>query len=599
MLVDLSSVTTEDLAWLLLGRLEQEAEGMTNETVEICHEVLTEAVSVLREEMNDRTPLLNLPVEILVRILEYVPDPIDCNASLEYNFRPFWQYEALDSSMLIPVTHTCRRLREVMLSTPLLWSTVVASSSLDEPIAQEFISDLILRSENVPLKVLLSPSKQFTKLVDSFYPKNAHRVQELHLTDVGHRHMKYLESLLSLESPLLRSYSFDGRAGSLSKWHTHALPIPMNAAASLRDLYINEVPLLPEIPLPNITHLALCNISLPGLHGKIEHVLRGCPNIVYLALSNDVRLDELDQDPAPLHLQHLRRLTLNTVDAYSLKFYLSLIPPTTHTIALQVLTYQPDIWTINHGPQVANCIQSPIKRLAFGGHRDWSTVDFTVSVTAVASSSVFHIVSYLAHSRKLVVREWLSHLLNLEVPSAFWAVREVWVTHGDERWTVHSESVARAIAGLPLLDTIVLSHRHSRTLMEPDLSLCPNVDDPLFNSPSLKNLRLIYYDSTGDSQLDDLKARRSRGVVRQSLAFYRMVVQLRTNAYRYFDRLVVQHEQTVEPTEEHIEVLREHFREVIVEVVDRRPSIPLPETCYETRLGPGGDFRKLVAGALW
>ena len=29
MLVDLSSITTDDLAWLLLGRLEQEAESMT------------------------------------------------------------------------------------------------------------------------------------------------------------------------------------------------------------------------------------------------------------------------------------------------------------------------------------------------------------------------------------------------------------------------------------------------------------------------------------------------------------------------------------------------------------------------------------------
>ena len=29
MLVDLSALSTEDLAWLVLGRLEQEGEGMT------------------------------------------------------------------------------------------------------------------------------------------------------------------------------------------------------------------------------------------------------------------------------------------------------------------------------------------------------------------------------------------------------------------------------------------------------------------------------------------------------------------------------------------------------------------------------------------
>ena len=78
-----------------------------------------------------------------------------------------------------------------------------------------------------------------------------------------------------------------------------------------------------------------------------------------------------------------------------------------------------------------------------------------------------------------------------------------------------------------------------------------------------------------------------------------MLSQLKTSAYRYFDRLLMQVHQTVEPSEEHIEILREYFKEVVVEVVDRRPGMPLPEACYEPRAGPGGDFRRQVAGALW
>ncbi|KAI1784698.1 hypothetical protein LXA43DRAFT_193722 [Ganoderma leucocontextum] len=554
--------------------------------------------------MNDRKPLLNLPVEILGRILEYIPDPIDDDFYDGHNFRPFWQHTVSDSLMLIPITHTCRQLREIALSTPLLWSTVIASPLQEVSSAQAFVSELMSRNRDVPLRVLLSPSKQFTKLVDGFYPMHARRVEELHLSDVGHRHMKYLESLLSHESPLLKSYSFDGRAGSLSKWHTHALPLPPNSAPALRDLHIDQVPLLPEVPLPALTHLALCNINLPGIHGKIARVVRSCPNLVTLILSNDVRLDVLDQDPEPLRLQHLRRLTLNTVDAHSLEFYLTLIPPANHQIALQVLNYQIDIWAIPSGPELARCIQGPIRTLAFGSHR--VTSDFTVSVTGIASNRAFHIVSSLAHSRRTTIGQWLDRLLGLAAAAhTFWAVREVWVTHGDQRWSVHSETVAAAIASLHMLDTIVFVRHRSRQAQtvevapEPDLSLCPDAEDPSFNSPLLKTVRIVCYSSGDgdDGQLGEPE-RRSSGL--QVLTFAAMLEQLKSGAkYRYLDRLVVQTDRGIVPIQDQVEKLREYIKEVLVETVDQRPTIPLPAICNEPRTGPGGDFRKVVAGALW
>lgn len=556
--------------------------------------------------MNARKPLLSLPVEILIRILECVPDHVDYDLYDGTSFRPFWRHTITDSLMLVPITQTCRRLREIALSTPLLWSTVIVSLPKEIFPEDVFVEELMGRNGDVPLRVLLSPSKQFTKLVDSFYPKHAHRIEELHLSDVGHRHMKYLESLLSHESPLLKSYSFNGRAGSLPKWHTHALPLPPRSTATLRDLHIDEVPLLPEVPLPALTHLALCKLNMPGLHSKIARVVRSCPNLVALALSNDVRLGDLDQDPEPVHLPHLRRLTLDAVDCHTLRFYLTLIPLSNHQIALQVLEYQLDMWSIPSGPELARCIQGPIRILAFGSHR--VTSDFILSVTAVASNRAFHIVSTLAHSRRTAISQWLDRLLGLGAAAhTFWAVREVWITHGDQRWDVHTETVAAAIATLHMLDTIVFVHCRSRqgqavlVAPEPSLSLCPDAESPSFNSPLLKTVRIVCH-AYGDGDVDQTGEAegRSGGFVLQALTFMGMLNQLRSGTrYRYLERLVIQTDRSVVPVQEQVEKLRDYLKEVVVETVDERPTIPLPAICREPRIGPGGDFRKTVAGALW
>ena len=275
-----------------------------------------------------------------------------------------------------------------------------------------------------------------------------------------------------------------------------------------------------------------------------------------------------------------------------------------------MLNYQLDMWSIPSGPELAHAIQGPIRTLAFASHRVGS--DFTVTVTAVASNRAFHIVSALAHSRRTAIGQWLDRLLGLDVGMAahtFWAVREVWVTHGDLRWGVHAETVAKAIAALHMLDTIVLVYHRSRQAqtvvggMEPDLSLCPDAEDPSFNSPLLKTVRVVCHahgSSDGDGDRVDEPGRRSSGFVLQPLTFVRMLEQLRSGErYRYLDRLIVQTDRSIVPDPEQVEKLREYIKEVVVETMDQRPTVPLPDICHELRAGPGGDFRKTVAGALW
>ena len=85
--------------------------------IESINNALAKATVVLREAHNERCPLLNLPIEILHKILELVPD--SCTRRWK-GYHPFWHNTLTDSSILIPVTHTCRRLREVALAHPII-----------------------------------------------------------------------------------------------------------------------------------------------------------------------------------------------------------------------------------------------------------------------------------------------------------------------------------------------------------------------------------------------------------------------------------------------------------------------------------------------
>ncbi|KAI0693759.1 hypothetical protein C8T65DRAFT_62611 [Cerioporus squamosus] len=573
----------EDITRTTLSQLQREAPSMSDDRIERCLEMLLKTVSDLREIANSRAPFCALPVEILDHIMEAITNPLEQSKELA-DFRPFWKSAARDNTMLVPITRTCRYLRTVALSNPLLWSTMITQSSF------AFISQ-VRRSDGVPLAVVVTPSKEFTNILDAFYPSHAHHIRELHFTDIGHRHINYVQSLMKFSAPGLMSYAVCGRTGNLRKWPTHSLPLSSTSTAALRDLYISGVPLLPSSPLPQLTHVALCDIEMRDLHIAIANLLACCPSLESLVLS------ELDDgsvpEPQPLRIpmERLRRLTIHELTEAAVRFYLALLPITSSQSATQLLGNGPSASVVSRW--LSDRASQPESTLAFTHMLPrWSSDWHYVALTVTSPDQVVHVLE-----EKTVISNghdlwnWCAQIVTHS--TALLGVREVWVTNVSRMRDDKFATLQSTIASLPALETLVLKdNRHAghTTLSSPDLSMCPSALDPSFHSDRLKTLRVIYGLSPESSS--------THSYVLYALSLADMFAQLRTGAYDYFEHLVVQLVRQLVINEADLSELREHFTTVQVQYVDGLPDLPLPAFCNESRAGPYGSRAQWV-GALW
>ncbi|RDX53012.1 hypothetical protein OH76DRAFT_1480055 [Lentinus brumalis] len=562
---------------MTLAQLQREAPHMSNDMIERCLDLLVQTAANVREIANAREPLCAVPVEVLHRILEAIPVPLYYRDGSIDTFQPFWHSATRDSARLIPLTQTCRHLRRVALSDPLLWSTVITHPSLA-------FRSYAWRNDSAPLAVVMTPFDGFTDILDAFYPSHAHRVRELHFTDMVHGRIDHLRSLMKFSSPGLRSYTFCGENSfgrdllkmSL-RWPGHSLPLPSGSTATLRDIHIQRIPLLPSSPLPQLTHLALCEIYMRGLHIAIANVLSLCPSLESLVLSSLFDIDNASiQDPQPLYMKELHRLTMPTqllIDA----------DPTTPLVSQ---------WLSLEAFQPATSIA--FTRTELYNH-DW------MSFTRVSSDHVAHV------SREFFSRgfdrsgtfrgspRWYAKLM--PPGESLLDVREVWVANSvSKERDVEFAFLQPTIASLPALETLVLrdhSHgggRSERDSIFPGLSMCPSMLDPSFQSHRLKTLRLIY----------GLRPSRHRSHTspKWRLSFKTMLTQLKTGAYDYLEHLVVQMGPQLVVRETDLVQLRAHFTTVQLENVDEDlPEMPLPSYCDDPRAGPHGS--QGWVGSIW
>ena len=373
-----------------------------NLQIQECHETLLRAVSALRGEINARTRLLKLPAEIFYLILDHLAEWKENSPTVATiqdlpegpHLQSIWRNGATSGTVFIPLSQTCRHLRSVVLSRPLLWNTVTATPPLFHP-------DWVLRSQHVPLIVVVAPSKDFTRILDGFYKQHSYRIQELHLTEIGHRHFNYLKHLIEAEHPLLRRLFVDGRIGSLSKWSTHSLPIPEGSASHLRVLCLKHVPLLPTTCLPHLTHLALQNVVIPQIYRSLLDVFVCCPSLESLILSltsySDSQYPDLGECTSLP--KNLRRVTFYIAEGFSekrdaLRFCLLLLSPLAQRLALQVLEVSPHLAeeTLLLGTHCSRQIPDREMVLAFSAIRhdpQEEGVHF-LSATLIAPQSVFN-----------------------------------------------------------------------------------------------------------------------------------------------------------------------------------------------------------------
>ncbi|RPD59390.1 hypothetical protein L226DRAFT_219533 [Lentinus tigrinus ALCF2SS1-7] len=578
-----SPVHIEDMTRVVLSQLEREAPELSGDTIKKCLELLANTASHLSEVANARVPFCALPIDILNQIMEAITDPLELSKEdADFRFEPFWLSAARNSDMLVPITRTCRYLRKVALSNPLLWKTLTTHSTPSIPFSQ-----LQRLCDGVPLTLVVAPSKDFTNILDAFYPSHAHHVRELHFTEIGHRHINYVRSLMQHSTPALTSYAFCGRTGDISKWPTHELPLPLTSAALLRDLYIRDVPLLPSIALPHLTHLALSKIEMRGLHTAVANVLSLCPNLEALVLAQLFQIDSATPDPQPLHMKKLRRLTLYGMTQTSLQYYLTLLPRGSPQSATQLLS------SFETASVLPNGTFENTTRIAFTYARP-ATPSFSrphhTELTMTTPDRVVHVVQELMNRSPL---SGLQYALGgwyegLSVHSARLSqVREVWFTNMCRANAEESQVVHSIVALLPALETLVITEEYAGNVhpVSPNLSLCPSAHDPSFQSRRLKNLRI----ACGLSSRSDP----THSYVLYALLFADMLAQLKTGAYDYLEHLVVLAVRQLVISEADLAQLREHFSTVKAEYVDVLPGMPVPACCNEPRAGIKWT------GALW
>ena len=180
------------------------------------------------------------------------------------------------------------------------------------------------------------------------------------------------------------------------------------------------------------------------------------------------------------------------------------------------------------------------------------------------------------------------------------AVREVWVTSVDPQTarllsrevTAHFKAV---IAALPVLETAVVVVgpgvvcAGDELHLEVDLGVLPSAHDPGLESPNLKTLRIVHKNfgascNTGEE-------------LGQKMRLTKLLDQIGTGAYGYFENVLLQVTQPLEMDEEDVAQLEACFRRVVFERVDNvHTAMPLPEYCKEPYAG-GGSGQWI--GSLW
>ncbi len=552
-------------------------------------------MALLRSATNMHRPLCSLPVEILTQIIDHVPKT-DTNWSLE----PFWYPGFQDSSSVLPLSRTCRRIRHITLSRSEWWQHLTSADDSSIPA-------LIARSQEHSLNVVIKDHSAPTICLRVLYASITPRMHGLHFLCTDYARLKSFGSFLQLIHPELESFTCCAINPSDQIWQRRRLAINHDQFPQLRHLVLKGVISRVTSPLTTLTHLILSQVSHPGLHVRVARLLRYCPNLKNLVLSRLFQGDTGGDDvPQPL-LPHLRRVVLHDLVSRSLRFYLSLTALSSGEVGLQILNVTANYGAFSFEPILSERLSEDPVMLGIGIclAADSLSEHTVVSITLATPVSALRIASTPELIEMSQYREaglWVERILSER--ERLRSVQEVWLVdgspevRGSEQIFDFGKNVRAVISALPALETAVLlavaDHGEGR-IRPPELSSClPNVvDDPSFDSQHLKTLRLVCCDTAvvgiqGDDR-DTAGIAMDASTPIKTLDLSRLLEELASSAYCYLENLVVQSTSSFCVSEEEDRQLREYFSTVSLERIIEPPRMPLPQCCVELDEGPGGS----------
>ena len=532
-------------------------------------------------------PLIALPTEILHNILEYIPDQRKKEGA--------WRVSVVDMPMLLPISMTCRRLRE--LTVPYLASrdSMGIAMGTVSPVCG-LTHSVITESRSRPLTVDLILDKDCSEAspdwhhLSALWPLLAARVIELHIA---------LESASTTGepwNPIFKRTCPRLEYFSLYNWQPE-VPVPFPSFAQgmtsqLRHLDLRLVTALPQCDFPILTHLALGDVNVS--HASIVGQLSRCPQLQSLVIRN-IRQRSSPSEPQlypDLSLPHLRRVVLKDLHYNFLPFCLQKIPKRSHSYSLQVIGVVRNPQLCDAGAILHNYSAALPQTIRIGLARLSPESSFyTLSVTSLNAQSLVRVGTTTRPSGYSASEgpEWLGR--TLQDKTALRSVTEIWLVNlpldaSRNGWKdTFDDPLHSIIAALPALKmvSIVYDYLHHDTM--PDLRLLPDGREPSFDSPHLKTVQIVYGYDREDEHRRAIEARQYEELLKPrettQLTLARLVEQLQTGAFNYLDRLVLRVPSHLILAVSELVKLRESVPQVDVQYGDAEPDMPIPEYARE------------------
>ncbi|PIL35230.1 hypothetical protein GSI_03020 [Ganoderma sinense ZZ0214-1] len=371
------------------------------------------------------------------------------------------------------------------------------------------------------------------------------------------------------------------------------LPFP-GQPSSLRCLTLKRVCFLPSSPPSSLAHVALFDVYIPKADSNLFKFLSFCPNLESLVLSNIRDGPGRDLDLQPVHLPHLRRITLHRLLKHKAALYLTHLPRNRGQ-AVQLLEHHTsgDSWP-NHCPPDAHTLCFEHCLLREDKEPTFELEAGVVAVTFLGAHRTFHVT--------LPIRHTIYSLYDLPVildalmcKKSLTRVREAWIVgihptrpvtgvNDDDGATVPPERhrlsilIHLVIIGLGALDTLVVVFRHT---LEPNLYILPNALDPSFVSRDLKTVRLVLSHGLCHSPMD--LAENSPSLANLPKLNLATVCQgLASGQYAYVETLILEVGPHVVVDDAELLQLSKHVPTVRVVSIRTVPQLALPEACKES-----------------
>ena len=554
--------------------------------IESINNALAKATVVLREAHNERCPLLNLPIEILHKILELVPD--SCTRRWK-GYHPFWHNTLTDSSILIPVTHTCRRLREVALAHPIIWTTFQLSLK-----KLALARQMATWSSHLPLNAVGSD----VGVLEAFPPNT--RFRSIHLYGIGKEGRSLRALADQFSSTALASFSLF--CNKKYDWNVKesGLPLSLARATDLRDLALDEVSALPDRGFPRLTHLALFGLSTFSFHERVVNFIRECPQLENIALHEFTLTfanGDVPHEPALIPLDHLKHVTLVDFSPDALTHYLALLQPRVQGSSVQILGYHckdptfPTRFLLP--PTTSSDPQDRQVKVCIGVHPT-GLEDYSVSLTTISAHTTRRIAAWAVQLslNGISALEWPSLVFSETAQTA--SVDEVWL------YGLGSSSSSWKRSPLTLFPTartvVLVAEGATHHGGPPDLRLLPFVHpvgpdsdfesaararepNPSPTNTGLTTLRIVHgfsaYDGPAASHGTDGHTCHSEAH-RDRLSLSRLILWLRSGGFGYLKHLVLQATPHIDVDERELDALRNmgQFETFRFERIEEFPEMP-------------------------